>query len=659
MRTFQVLRRNFSAILGLSLMGAILGHALSRSWAGLPEERTRESIAAEWFAICEAGVGWRDDGQSSWLTSEPTKAAMAPGLAREVVARLYQGGRLLASAYANRSEMNEAVWQACRALQPAWPQKIGHESAEPVFLKLDHITTKQRIYWPQRIYLAWLARNAGRGFLWYEHDSAEPIYRLPDELTRLNPGDRRHYFEHLAETLRSGAIQAFTIRSQAWLAMYTDNGRRCLSPADMGESSRYERAGLFPIVRGNVLPPTLARVEVQTAINAAAEYLRDSLDSTGRFRYEYDPVTDRPTRSPYNILRHAGSAYALFQAERLTPERGFGGAGERALRALVRKGQKSSVGKIDPAGATLAPGLGAVRAIVEANRAKLGGTALTVIALLEGLSAYHCDTQPEQPFCREFAPLIAEFGQFLLLMQQADGSFVNIYLWREKKADPADRQSIYYPGEATLALVRLFVATRDNRYLVAAKRAADQLLGRWKFFGLDIYVPPDAWLMQALQELYRITGQAELAHYCFKIANFMITFQYRPEDAPNHADMVGGFFDPLLPRTCPAAARGEGLGAALTLALAGAPLSNGLSARTLAESLDRLHRFLLGQQLRPENSYALAPTGLGGFRESPVSMLIRIDYCQHAISSLITLNHYFEQFSALLTEARDHDRIRP
>jgi hypothetical protein len=212
----------------------------------------------------------------------------------------------------------------------------------------------------------------------------------------------------------------------------------------------------------------------------------------------------------------------------------------------------------------------------------------------------------------------------ILAMQRKDGSFQTRY--RIRSTDPEGTASLYYPGEAILGLVRLFKLNGDRRLLAAARGGANFLIESQRKM---MVLPPDAWLMQALEALYDVGHERKYADHTIALADGMIAEQY----AEGYPDSYAGGFGPGPPRSTPAASRAEGLVSAYRVARA---VGDDRATR-ISTSLKASARFQLMQQFTTENSGSLPnPTqARGGFREGLTSLRIRIDFVQHNISSLL------------------------
>jgi hypothetical protein len=198
--------------------------------------------------------------------------------------------------------------------------------------------------------------------------------------------------------------------------------------------------------------------------------------------------------------------------------------------------------------------------------------------------------------------------------------------YRLQSSDDHGVESRYYPGEALLGLIRLFKLNGDQKLLKAAQRGAQFLIEVQR--QMDP-LPPDAWLMQALAELYDASPQKHYAEHSVALAEAIMVAQY---DENERSDYAGGF-GPGPPRSTPAASRAEGLVAAYRLARAvGDP-----RASNIASALKACARFQLSQQFRSDNNARLPnpARARGGFREGLSSSRIRIDFVQHNISSLL------------------------
>jgi hypothetical protein len=358
---------------------------------------------------------------------------------------------------------------------------------------------------------------------------------------------------------------------------------------------------------------------VRDAIDAAAAYLhRHQQDGRFVYRIRMDGSTPGPR---YNVVRHAGALYGLAQHFELS--------GSDASRQAVLEGARELRRRyLHPVRGV--PGAMAVFSLapeeVEGSRyAKLGGSALGLVALLAAR-----DLDPEAVPLDELRGL----GEFILFMQEANGRFRAKY--HEQAGFAHDFESVYYPGEAILALARLHRADPDPRWLSAALDAAAFLVRSRQG---ATRLPNDHWLMIATADLLPlldavddppISREALLAH-AIALGHTMLEEQRR---AARELDAPGSF----LPEgtSTPTATRLEGLAALHSvLSERHEPLR-----RQIRTAIERGIAFLLRCQVRGGRADGGVLRALRPLPGAPPDFNrrqqeIRIDYNQHALSALI------------------------
>jgi mannose/cellobiose epimerase-like protein (N-acyl-D-glucosamine 2-epimerase family) len=347
----------------------------------------------------------------------------------------------------------------------------------------------------------------------------------------------------------------------------------------------------------------LSRDRLLQAARAGGDYLLRIQRQDGGFNYYYDAAEDRFEARRYNIVRHAGTAVALFDLYAATRDSRYKESARRAMRFLVTR--------VRPA-----PRTQGSYVLDYDGKAKLGANGLALVALTRQIELLPASGD------RRNAEALA---RLIVALQRKDGSFEMRY------ALPGNEQtqweSLYYPGEAMLGLIRLYGLNHDARLLNAARRGADYLIGRQQKM---TELPADAWFMQALEALYNVGREKKYVDHALALAEAMIADQYA-EDAP---EGFAGGFGPGSPRATPAASRAEGLVAAYRLARR---TGDGRAAK-IAASLRASAMFQLAQQLAADTEGVRNPrVAAGGFREGLTSMKVRIDYVQHNISSLLSI----------------------
>ncbi len=367
-----------------------------------------------------------------------------------------------------------------------------------------------------------------------------------------------------------------------------------------------------------VEPVREAKSELRRAADEAAAYLAAACQPDGKFVYlrHLDPKVE--VRDDYNVVRHAGAIYALAQYHRR-----YGG--DEVQSAIVRAWAYLRAHHLAPV-----PGRSELAAVWDddleddpARHAKLGGAGLGLAAATAAEGVVHGSTPPA---------LGRQLAEFLLEMEKPDGATYSKYDAARGKSD--DWDSLYYPGEAALALSLWNRLDPSPRWLVGARtilaHLAEERRGAHE-------VPADHWALIATADLLAQLDQgapdrALLYEHARQVAGAIVGDQ----DSAGHprGSREFGSFDPD-GRTTPAATRLEGLIAALPL-LADDP---GLQAR-VRRAIDLGGAFLLRARVTSGRWRGGMPRAIGprpdDYAGSPFSREageIRIDYVQHALSA--------------------------
>lgn len=357
------------------------------------------------------------------------------------------------------------------------------------------------------------------------------------------------------------------------------------------------------LVSAHAFAQELSRDRLLQAARAGGDYLLRIQRPDGGFGYYYDAAEDRFEARRYNIVRHAGTAVALFDLYAATRDSRYNESARRAMRFLVTRVRRAARTR-------------GSYVLDYDGKAKLGANGLALVALTKQIELFPASGD------KKSAEALA---RLILALQRKDGSFEMRYTLPGN--EQTQWESLYYPGEAMLGLIRLYGLNHDARLLNAARRGADYLIIRQQKMN---ELPADAWFMQALEGLYNIGREKRYADHAIALAEAMISDQYA-EDAP---EGFAGGFGPGSPRATPAASRAEGLVAAYRLARR----TGDARAVKIAASLRASAVFQLAQQLTADTEGVRNPRlAAGGFREGLTSMKVRIDYVQHNISSLLSI----------------------
>jgi hypothetical protein len=367
-------------------------------------------------------------------------------------------------------------------------------------------------------------------------------------------------------------------------------------------------------IGGGVLQPRPEHVEakdltpelVRDGMREAAFHLARAVDSQGRFSYLINAPNNQ-TLSGYNWPRHSGTTFFLAQAAGILDDSYVRYA---ALRAASRLRDEM----MRPCGKH--------RCITEEQPvADLGSSALALIAFTE-IARTGADAG--------YRATIKELAEFLRSQQRPDGEFMHFY--NRAESVPIDRQSLYYSGEATLALARAHEVNGEAKDLESAKAALSHLSGEgWSFFGSRYYFSEEHWTCQAVSELWARAPDPKALEFCSRWHQFQRRLQYSPADSPFDADGAFGFGPLVSPRVTPASSRGEAAGALLSVLLR-EPSIHRDEIPLVESELNRALAFVLRNQFHPGPTHLFAdPVAIrGGLPGSPVDWQLRIDYAQHA-----------------------------
>jgi len=367
---------------------------------------------------------------------------------------------------------------------------------------------------------------------------------------------------------------------------------------------------------------------VQSAINRSAGYLVRSVGEDGMFEYRINMDPTVAVTARYNILRHAGTIYAMSSHHPLQPD-------DDMLSAIERAGTYLRDESIHPISSR--DDMLAVWSKPEVNRsgrplqAKLGGTGLGLVALLS-MEKIH----------PAFTPLssLQALGQFIVFMQKEDGSFYSKYI--PSQGGRWDRwHSLYYPGEAALGLLMLHERDPSNLWIESATRALAYLAHRRKN---TTNIPADHWALLATEKLLSLENSYEpsvprglLTNHAIQISDAILQTQIKNHE---RAEYDGGFSRDG--KTTPTAIRLEGLQATLSL------LPPDHEARMHIEAaVQHGMSFLIRAQISEGAFIGAFPRAVGKIDQDIPNASkfnrrateVRIDYVQHALSAMIQYLH--------------------
>lgn len=366
--------------------------------------------------------------------------------------------------------------------------------------------------------------------------------------------------------------------------------------------------------RGTRLITELEAQEYLERAKVAAKQLERFVDSKGKFLYMYRPSLDRDYQT-YNELRHCGSVYSMLEVYEVAPDEQLLAASKRAIDYILLRldGPNPEDSKVDWL-AIKGRGRDSKRKTV--HEAKLGGAGLCLLMLCK----YESVTGD-----LSYRDKMIKLARFIEFMQHEDGKFDSKYYYA-----PTDEQfeSLYYPGEAMLALMRFYGRTGNRHWVEIAAKGMDYIALVRDRDRTPKNVEPDHWVLYALNELYRAEPRE---HYVTHLKKIGEGIRLKMIHSSKHPDFIGSFSRTV--RSTPAATRNEGM-------IAGYKLLTMLKdpdAASWLEVIRNVVRFQTYCQFLDENVIYLRNPAkpYGGFKEGLLDFEMRIDYTQHNISALL------------------------
>ncbi len=357
----------------------------------------------------------------------------------------------------------------------------------------------------------------------------------------------------------------------------------------------------------HLLPKTMTENQALKGAEAAGDHVLRHLDSeTGKFGYIYYPDTDEMSKD-YNIVRHAGTVWGLFKLYNETGEKRFLDGGLIGFEYL----EKSFKTPEDNENLIIIDYVG---------RAYLGSMALAALATVE---------MPAEHMSDERKAAQEKLGDCLLAFIAGDGRIYMTYKQLQAGRVP-EKQPMYFPGEAALALINLYEKTEDEKWLKGAVKIAEFQIGEF-----ERTEKPDNWMIQVMSRLYRINKDDRYRDIGFKMADYNVKHQFHPARKKNtFQDYHGGFDNSKPPRTTPCGSRTEAMDEAYQLAVAA---GDEAAMKRYGDAIVWGSWFMLSNQFRNENTYYLRNPeyAMGGVRGGLIANDIRIDYDQHVAMALL------------------------
>lgn len=369
--------------------------------------------------------------------------------------------------------------------------------------------------------------------------------------------------------------------------------------------------------------------EVEDAIKASARYLVKATKSDGMFTYRINMDPAVRVKKRYNLLRHAGTIYAMCTYYVKHPDEEMKSAIERAGRYLRDEALSTLPGKENMLSVWCDP---EVNGTAHPPQIKLGGTGLGLAALLNIEKIFPGFTP---------LPTLQALGRSILYMQKEEGSFYAKYI--PSLGGLQDKwNSLFYPGEAALGLLMLYEKEKSDIWLISAHKALEYLARIRKE---STAVPPDHWALLATEKILLLEHDSTIAlsrplliNHSLQICETMLQTQVDDLEYPR---AEGAFSNDG--KTTPTAVCLEGLLSALTFL----PKNHEIRER-IVSSVTRGIAFLIRAQIKKGKFIGAMPRAIDKIGGNSVESKkfnrrateVRIDYLQHAMSAMMQYNTY-------------------
>ena len=244
--------------------------------------------------------------------------------------------------------------------------------------------------------------------------------------------------------------------------------------------------------------PVIDREFVYTLLINSTSYLQHQVRPDGSFQYGIYPRFDKEIPG-YNYMRHASTIWSLICQYRISRCEDAIPYIERTIGFLIEK----SILHEDADTAYLAD--------PEKGEIKLGGNGVAILTLTEYMDVFGGD---------QYRELAVQLGNGILRhFNVQSGSFYHI-LNMDFTPKEAYR-TVYYDGECTYALCRLYSLTRDVKWLDAAAAAVN------RFIAMDYTQYRDHWVTYAMNEITKYIPSEEYHTFALRNAQNNLTFLYK------------------------------------------------------------------------------------------------------------------------------------
>ncbi|MDO5138184.1 MAG: glycosyl hydrolase family 88 [Oscillospiraceae bacterium] len=222
-------------------------------------------------------------------------------------------------------------------------------------------------------------------------------------------------------------------------------------------------------------------------IDKSSSFLMDQVREDGTFVYGIRPQFDKEI-DDYNILRHSGTIWSLICRYRMFPDEALKEKIDRTIDYMLSQIRYDQ----DGAGYLYEE---------KDGEFKIGGNGIAVVTLTEYMDLFKNEN---------YRDVCIELGEGILKQQDPEnGSYWHIMNFDFSRAE--NFRTVYYDGECTFALARLYSLTKEQKWLDAACKAIDHFIAK------DYTQYRDHWVAYSLNEVTKYVDRQE--YYDFALAN--------------------------------------------------------------------------------------------------------------------------------------------
>ncbi|MFC3419898.1 poly(glycerol-phosphate) alpha-glucosyltransferase [Salinicoccus hispanicus] len=254
--------------------------------------------------------------------------------------------------------------------------------------------------------------------------------------------------------------------------------------------------------------------EYRRLIQTATNYLKDQIDTDGRYEYGKFPHFDKRIAF-YNVLRHTSTTYSLLEGiEFLNDKKGIEWA-KLTIDYLL-----DNYLYIDPEEPESAYIFDDTNNI---NEVKLGQNGVALITLTKYMMMTGSD---------EYMGVARKIANGTLRMIGEDGDTVHVLNYPNLTVKE-EKRVIYYDGEAAFGLMRLYQMDENPKWLETVELLFDH------FIANDYWKNSDHWLSYCTYELTKVKPEEEYFVFGLKNVSRRLDFIYQRETTfPTFLEML-------------------------------------------------------------------------------------------------------------------------